>query len=99
MKKILLPLFAFAFASPVAAQSIVVVTAPQVDDSILPTERGRRLGAMVRELHEPLTATAGHDHGNGTASELTDETSARNLPHSLHATTEILRLSNGDPHE
>ncbi len=36
MKKILLPLFAFAFAGPVAAQSIVVVTAPQVDDSILP---------------------------------------------------------------
>ena len=36
MKKILLPLAALAFASPAAAQSIVVVTAPQVDDSVLP---------------------------------------------------------------
>ncbi|HEV7311404.1 hypothetical protein [Sphingopyxis sp.] len=36
MKKYLLPLVALAFASPAAAQSIVVVTAPQVDDSVLP---------------------------------------------------------------
>ncbi len=36
MKKILLPLIALAFSSPVAAQSIVVVTAPQVDESVLP---------------------------------------------------------------
>ena len=36
MKKILPPLIALAFASPVAAQSIVVVTAPQTDSQVLP---------------------------------------------------------------
>lgn len=36
MKKILLPLVALAFASPAAAQSIVVVTAPQTDETVLP---------------------------------------------------------------
>lgn len=36
MKKIMLSLLAFAFASPAAAQSIVVVTAPQADSTVLP---------------------------------------------------------------
>ena len=36
MKKFLLPLVALAFASPAAAQSIVVVTAPQADSDVLP---------------------------------------------------------------
>lgn len=36
MKKILLPLVALAFATPAAAQSIVVVTAPQDDSYVLP---------------------------------------------------------------
>jgi tetratricopeptide (TPR) repeat protein len=36
MKKILPPLIALAFASPAAAQSIVVVTAPQTDSQVLP---------------------------------------------------------------
>jgi len=36
MKKNILPLIALAFASPAAAQSIVVVTAPQPDSEILP---------------------------------------------------------------
>ncbi|NIJ39042.1 Flp pilus assembly protein TadD [Sphingopyxis panaciterrae] len=36
MKKILLPLIALAFASPAAAQSIFVVTAPQPDSGTLP---------------------------------------------------------------
>ena len=36
MKKILLPLIALAFASTAAAQSIVVVTAPQADSQTLP---------------------------------------------------------------
>lgn len=36
MKKILLATIAIAFASPVAAQSIVVVTAPQTDETVLP---------------------------------------------------------------
>ncbi len=36
MKKILLPLIALAISSPVAAQSIVVVTAPQADSEVLP---------------------------------------------------------------
>ncbi len=36
MKKILLPLVALAFATPAAAQSIVVVTAQQPDSMVLP---------------------------------------------------------------
>ena len=36
MKKILLATIAIACASPAAAQSIVVVTAPQADETILP---------------------------------------------------------------
>ena len=36
MKKILLPLIALAVSSPAAAQSIVVVTAPQADSETLP---------------------------------------------------------------
>lgn len=36
MKKIMLPLIALAFASPAAAQSIIVVTGPQADSQILP---------------------------------------------------------------
>jgi len=40
---------------------------------------------LVRELHETLTAPARHDDGDGTASELTDETAARNLSHFLQS--------------
>ena len=36
MKNILLPLVALAFASPAAAQSIIVVTGPQADSTALP---------------------------------------------------------------
>ena len=36
MKKILLPLVALAFATPAAAQSIIVVTGPQADSEALP---------------------------------------------------------------
>ena len=36
MKKILLPLVALAFATPVAAQSIIVVTGPTADSQVLP---------------------------------------------------------------
>lgn len=36
MKKILLPLIALAFATPAAAQSIIVVTGPQADSTTLP---------------------------------------------------------------
>lgn len=36
MKKIMLPLLALAFASPAAAQSIIVVTGPQADSMTLP---------------------------------------------------------------
>ena len=53
----------------------------EVDDAVLAAERRGRLGTMVRQLHEPLTAAARHDDGDGAASELTDETSARNLSH------------------
>ncbi|MGL3820007.1 hypothetical protein [Sphingopyxis sp. R3-92] len=40
MKKILLTAAALAFAGPAMAQSIVVVTAPQADDSVLPVAYG-----------------------------------------------------------
>jgi hypothetical protein len=53
----------------------------EVDDAVFASERRGRLGPMVRELHEPLTTAACHDDGHGTASELTDEPTARNLPH------------------
>lgn len=36
MKKIILPLIALAFATPAAAQSIIVVTGPQADSTTLP---------------------------------------------------------------
>ncbi len=36
MKKILLPVIALAFATPAAAQSIIVVTGPQADSQLLP---------------------------------------------------------------
>src|SRR5688572_20811402 len=54
----------------------------EIDDAVLAAERRGGLGALVRELHEALTAAARHDDGDGAASELTDETTARNLPHS-----------------
>ena len=53
----------------------------EVDDAVLAAERRGGLGSVVRHLHEPLTPTACHDDGHGAASELTDETSARNLSH------------------
>ena len=54
---------------------------------------------MIGQLHEALPATARHDDGDRATSELADETSARNLPHSPHRTTEGLGLSNRELQE
>lgn len=59
MKKILLPLFALAFASPVAAQSIVVVTAPQADSEVLPVAYAELKAGENRAAVEKLTAETG----------------------------------------
>ena len=59
MKKILLPLFALAFASPVAAQSIVVVTAPQADSEVLPVAYAELKAGENHAAVEKLTGETG----------------------------------------
>ena len=53
MKKILLPLVALAFATPAAAQSIIVVTSPHADSDVLPVayaelKAGDNRGAVTK---------------------------------------------------
>ncbi|WP_431562463.1 hypothetical protein [Sphingopyxis sp.] len=56
MKKILLPLVVLAFASPAAAQSIVVVTAPQAGESeILPVAYAELKAGENQAAVEKLT--------------------------------------------
>ena len=55
MKKYLLPLVALAFASPAAAQSIVVVTAPQADADVLPVAYAELKAGENRVVVEKLT--------------------------------------------
>lgn len=57
MKKILLPLVALAFATPVGAQSIIVVTSPQADSETLPVayaelKAGDNRGAVTKLTSE-----------------------------------------------
>ena len=61
MKKILLPLFALAFANPAAAQSIVVVTAPQADSEVLPVAYAELKAGENRAAVEKLTGDTGLD--------------------------------------
>lgn len=61
MKKILLPLVALAFASPAAAQSIVVVTAPHADSDILPVAYAELKAGENRAAVEKLTGETGLD--------------------------------------
>ena len=61
MKKILLPLVALAFASPVAAQSIVVVTAPQVESDTLPVAYAELKAGENRAAVDKLTGDNGLD--------------------------------------
>ena len=61
MKKILLPLVALAFASPVAAQSIVVVTAPQVESDTLPVAYAELKAGENRAAVDKLTGDTGLD--------------------------------------
>ncbi|OWQ96727.1 hypothetical protein [Sphingopyxis witflariensis] len=55
MKKILLAIIAIAFASPAAAQSIVVVTAPQADEAILPVAYAELKAGHNRDAVAKLT--------------------------------------------
>ncbi len=59
MKKILLPLLALTFASPAAAQSIVVVTAPQADSEILPVAYAELKAGENRAAVDKLTGDTG----------------------------------------
>ena len=61
MKKYLLPLVALAFASPAAAQSIVVVTAPQADADVLPVAYAELKAGENRVAVEKLTGDTRHD--------------------------------------
>ena len=61
MKKILLPLVALAFASPATAQSIVVVTAPQVESDILPVAYAELKAGENRAAVDKLTGNNGLD--------------------------------------
>ena len=61
MKKILLPLVALAFASPAAAQSIVVVTAPEADSEILPVAYAELKAGENDAAVEKLTGDIGLD--------------------------------------
>lgn len=61
MKKILLPLVALAFASPAAAQSIVVVTAPEADSEILPVAYAELKAGENDAAVEKLTGDTGLD--------------------------------------
>lgn len=59
MKKILLPLVALAFASPATAQSIVVVTAPQVESDTLPVAYAELKAGENRAAVDKLTGGTG----------------------------------------
>ena len=61
MKKILLPLIALALSSPAAAQSIVVVTAPQADSEILPVAYPELKAGENDAAVEKLTGDTGLD--------------------------------------
>ena len=61
MKKILLPLVALAFASPATAQSIVVVTAPQVESDTLPVAYAELKAGENRAAVDKLTGDNGLD--------------------------------------
>ena len=55
MKKILLPLIALAISGPAAAQSIVVVTAPQADSEVLPVAFAELKAGQNRAAIDKLT--------------------------------------------
>ncbi|AJA10465.1 hypothetical protein SKP52_17975 [Sphingopyxis fribergensis] len=62
MKKILLPLVAFAFATPAAAQSIIVVTGPQASEAdTLPVAFAELKAGENQAAVEKLTGDTGLD--------------------------------------
>ena len=88
MKKILLPLIALAFASPVAAQSIVVVTAPEADSPEADTE------AMLPVAYAELRA----GDNQAAVARLTSETGldARDPSRLINLGTAYARLGRTD---
>ena len=61
MKKILLPLVALAFATPVGAQSIIVVTGPQADAEALPVAYAELMAGDNRAAVTKLTGETSVD--------------------------------------
>jgi hypothetical protein len=61
MKKIWLPLFALAFATPASAQSIIVVTGPQADSGVLPVAYAELKAGDNRGAVAKLTGETGLD--------------------------------------
>lgn len=106
MKKILLPLVALAFASPAAAQSIVVVTAPQTDETVLPVAFAELRAGENQAAVEKLTGETRLDARDpsrlinlGTAYARLGRTADAKAAYEAAAASPIrydLELANGD---
>jgi Flp pilus assembly protein TadD len=106
MKKILLPLVALAFASPAAAQSIVVVTAPQTDETVLPVAFAELRAGENQAAVEKLTGETQLDARDpsrlinlGTAYARLGRTADAKAAYEAAAASPIrydLELANGD---
>jgi len=106
MKKILLPLAALAFASPAAAQSIVVVTAPQTDETVLPVAFAELRAGENQAAVEKLTGETQLDARDpsrlinlGTAYARLGRTADAKAAYEAAAASPIrydLELANGD---
>lgn len=106
MKKILLPLVALAFATPAAAQSIVVVTAPQADSMQLPVAYAELKAGQNRAAVAKLTGDSDVDVRDpsrlinlGTAYARLGRTTDAAAAYQAAATSPIrydLELANGD---
>ncbi|WP_033075621.1 hypothetical protein [Sphingopyxis sp. MWB1] len=106
MKKILLPLAAMAFATPAAAQSIVVVTAPHNETAQLPVAYAELKAGQNRAALAKLTGDSGIDARDpsrlinlGTAYARLGRTADAAAAYEAAATSPIrydLELANGD---
>ena len=106
MKKILLPLVALAFATPAAAQSIVVVTAPQTDETVLPVAFAELRAGENQAAVEKLTGDTRLDARDpsrlinlGTAYARLGRTADAKAAYEAAAASPIrydLELANGD---
>lgn len=106
MKKILLPLVALVFATPAAAQSIVVVTAPQTDETVLPVAFAELRAGENQAAVEKLTGDTRLDARDpsrlinlGTAYARLGRTADAKAAYEAAAVSPIrydLELANGD---